>query len=99
MSEAIGPTGVRPEAAFGAIPVVMPDHAGRNPPERPVGPVSRRPVGWREILTRAHLPRLLTLCLAVWLHAANSMLTATTLPVAVGDIGGLRLISWAFACT
>ena len=75
----------------------MPDHAGRNPPERPVGPVSRRPVGWREILTRAHLPRLLTLCLAVWLHAANSMLTATTLPVAVGDIGGLRLISWAFA--
>ena len=76
----------------------MPDHAGRNPPERPAaGPVSRRPVGWREILTRAHLPRLLTLCLAVWLHAANSMLTATTLPVAVGDIGGLRLISWAFA--
>ena len=32
---------------------------------------------------------MLTLCLAVWLHAANSMLTATTLPVAVGDIGGL----------
>ena len=37
------------------------------------------------------------LCMAIWLHAANSMLTATTMPKAVGDIGGLRLISWAFA--
>ena len=53
--------------------------------------------GWREVLTRKHLPRLLVLCLAVWLHAANTMLAATTLPEAVGDIGGLRLISWAFA--
>ena len=44
-----------------------------------------------------HLPRLLVLCLAIWLHAANTMLAATTLPEAVGDIGGLRFISWAFA--
>ena len=54
-------------------------------------------VGWREVLTREHLPRLLVLCLAIWLHAANTMLAATTLPEAVGDIGGVRLISWAFA--
>ena len=53
--------------------------------------------GWREVMTREHLPRLLVLCLAVWLHAANTMLAATTLPEAVGDIGGLQLISWAFA--
>ena len=53
--------------------------------------------GWREVLTREHLPRLLVLCLAIWLHAANTMLAATTLPDAVGDIGGVRLISWAFA--
>ena len=52
---------------------------------------------WRELLTREYLPRILTLCLAIWLHAANSMLTATTMPEAVRDIGGLRLISWAFA--
>ena len=49
------------------------------------------------MLTREHLPRLLVLCLAIWLHAANTMLAATTMPEAVGDIGGLRLISWAFA--
>ena len=65
----------------------------RNPPDPP----ARRHAGWREILTREYLPQLLTLCLAIWLHAANSMLTATTLPEAVRDIGGLRLISWAFA--
>ena len=54
-------------------------------------------VGWREVVTREHLPRLLVLCLAIWLHAANTMLAATTMPEAVGDIGGLRLISWTFA--
>jgi len=62
----------------------------------PAAPESSQ-VGWREVVTREHLPRLLVLCLAVWLHAANTMLAATTLPEAVGDIGGLRLISWAFA--
>ena len=75
----------------------MSDDHRRCPPERPAEPASRQHVHWREILTRAYLPQLLTLCLAIWLHAANSMLTATTLPAAVGEIGGLRLISWAFA--
>ena len=56
-----------------------------------------RGVTWREVFARKHLPQLLVLCLAIWLHAANAMLAATTLPAAVGDIGGLRLISWAFA--
>ena len=53
--------------------------------------------GWGDVLSRAYLPQLLVLCLAIWLHAANSMLTATTMPAAVVDIGGLKLISWAFA--
>ena len=75
----------------------MSDNAHRTPSERPPEPAPRRPAGWREILTWAYLPRLLTLCLAIWLHAANSMLTATTMPEAVGDIGGLQLVSWAFA--
>ncbi len=37
------------------------------------------------------------MALALWLHASNSMLTATTMPSAVDDIGGLHLISWTFA--
>ena len=71
----------------------MQDHVHRMSPESK----GRRRVGWSEVLTPAYLPQLLILCLAIWLHAANSMLAATTLPEAVGDIGGLRLISWAFA--
>ena len=35
--------------------------------------------------------------MSVWLHAANSNLTATTMPSAVAEIGGLHLINWAFA--
>ena len=74
------------------------DHGARgNSHGRGTAIVSRQRVGWQEILTRAHLPRLLILCLAIWLHAASSMLAATTLPEAVSEIGGLRLISWAFA--
>ena len=68
----------------------MQDDAHRATPASPRA-------GWRELVAREHLPRLLVLCLAVWLHAANTMLAATTLPDAVGEIGGLRFISWAFA--
>ena len=71
----------------------MQEHEQQSTPGSPDLP----PVGWREVLTREHLPRLLVLCLAIWLHAANTMLAATTMPEAVADIGGVRLISWAFA--
>jgi MFS family permease len=37
------------------------------------------------------------MALAVWLHAANSMLTATTMPSAIEEVGGLNLISWTFS--
>ena len=52
---------------------------------------------WRELLTREYLPRIVTMALALWLHASNSMLTATTMPSAVDEIGGLEFISWTFA--
>jgi MFS family permease len=54
-------------------------------------------VSWHELVNRAYLPRLATLCMALWLHASNSMMTATTMPSAVEEIGGLNLISWTFA--
>jgi predicted MFS family arabinose efflux permease len=52
---------------------------------------------WRELLSRQYLPKLITMALALWLHASNSMLTATTMPSAIDEIGGLNLISWTFA--
>ena len=54
-------------------------------------------VSWHELVNRNYLPRLATLCMALWLHASNSMMTATTMPSAVDEIGGLNLISWTFA--
>ena len=71
----------------------MRESAEQNSPDSTVEPQA----GWRELLARRYMPQLLVLGLAIWLHAANSMLAATTLPEAVGEIGGLRLISWAFA--
>ena len=52
---------------------------------------------WRELFTRDFLPKLVTLALALWLHASNTMLTATTMPSAVEEIGGIELLSWTFA--
>ena len=65
-------------------------------PATPVSPDLPH-VDWREVVTRDHLPRLLVLCLAIWLHASNTLLAATTMPEVAGDIGGMRFISWAFA--
>ncbi len=52
---------------------------------------------WRVLLSAQYLPAVTVLSMAVWLHAANSMLTATTMPGAVTEIGGPDLLSWAFA--
>jgi MFS family permease len=54
-------------------------------------------VSWSEILSREHFSKLATMAMAIWLHAANSNLTATTMPSAVAEIGGLNLLSWTFA--
>ena len=52
---------------------------------------------WGDILTREYAAKIATLVLAVWLHASNSMLTATTMPSAVDEIGGLNLLHWTFS--
>ncbi|MGB0505915.1 MAG: MFS transporter [Pikeienuella sp.] len=49
------------------------------------------------VFTRQNSLKLTLLCFAVWLHAASSMLAATTLPSAVREFGGGNLIGWAFA--
>lgn len=49
------------------------------------------------LFDRAHLSKLVLLGFAVWLHAASSLLAATTLPSAVRNFGGGHLIGWAFS--
>jgi len=55
------------------------------------------PVGWGELLTRAWLPSLAMVSLAVWLHAANSMITATLIDAMLDEIGGEEWVAWSTA--
>src|SRR5690348_5904662 len=47
-------------------------------------------------LSRGHIVLALTLCLGDGIYALNSFLVSTSLPSAVIELGGVRLISWAF---
>ena len=51
---------------------------------------------WSELLTADYSAATTTLCLGVALFAFNGFLVSTSLPTAVGEIGGIELISWAF---
>ncbi|WP_172300033.1 MFS transporter [Pseudoruegeria sp. HB172150] len=54
-------------------------------------------VSWPEFLARTDRAALALVCLAVWLHAADSLIVATMLPAIVGDIGGAELVGWSIA--
>ncbi|MEM9477674.1 MAG: MFS transporter [Pseudomonadota bacterium] len=50
---------------------------------------------WRAVLTDRHAPALALVCLAIWLHAGDSLIVATMLPSIVAEVGGEELV----ACT
>ena len=54
-------------------------------------------VPWREFLASRYASSLALVCLAVWLHAADSLIVATMLPSMVSDIGGASLIGWSIS--
>ncbi|NNE50978.1 MAG: MFS transporter [Sulfitobacter sp.] len=51
-------------------------------------------VPWPAFLRETRIGALLLICLAVWLHAADSLIVATMLPSIVDEIGGAALVSW-----
>ena len=52
-------------------------------------------VSWREFLGSPYAASLALVCLAVWLHAADSLIVATMLPAIVAEIGGIALVGWS----
>jgi MFS family permease len=62
-----------------------------QPPPR--APDSR--VSWREFLGQGYGAALALVCLAVWLHAADSLIVATMMPAIVEGIGGAAFVSWS----
>jgi MFS family permease len=52
---------------------------------------------WLELWQSGLLGRFILICLGVWLHAADTLVTATILPKVVSDIGGIDYMSWNLA--
>lgn len=55
------------------------------------------PASWATVRAARHFPQFVLLCVGIWLHAADSLLTATVMPAVVSEIGGVAYIAWATA--
>lgn len=49
---------------------------------------------WRDLYGSGLLGRFVVICLGIWLHAVDSLVTATISPAIVDDIGGVAYINW-----
>jgi MFS family permease len=52
---------------------------------------------WGELWRSGLFGRFVLLCLGVWLHAADSLVTATILPAILNDMGGVAYVGWTIA--
>ena len=52
---------------------------------------------WADVLGDGRLPRFILICLGVWLHAADSLVTATVMPSVGADLNGYAYFGWATA--
>ena len=55
---------------------------------------ANRSDSWRSLYASGLLSRFVVLCFGIWLHAADSLVTATIAPAIVDDIGGVAFINW-----
>lgn len=49
---------------------------------------------WRGLYASGLLGRFVVLCVGIWLHATDTLVTATIAPAIVDDIGGIAYINW-----
>jgi MFS family permease len=68
------------------------DIAGAALPLPKAAPLNAR---WSALFGRDYVINTLMLCIGVGLYAFNAFLVSTTLPSAVAEIGGARLLPWA----
>lgn len=52
---------------------------------------------WADLLGEGRLPRFVLICLAVWLNAADSLVTSTIMPSVGRSLGGYAYFGWATA--
>ena len=53
---------------------------------------------WRDLRVSGLLGRFVLLCLGVLLHAADTLVTATTVPAIVEELGGVAYVGWTYRC-
>jgi MFS family permease len=58
------------------------------------GAVAIRGETWRDLYASGLLGRFAVLCAGIWLHAVDTLVTATISPAIVDDIGGVAFINW-----
>jgi MFS family permease len=58
------------------------------------GAVAIRGETWRDLYASGLLSRFAVLCAGIWLHAVDTLVTATISPAIVDDIGGVAFINW-----
>ncbi len=56
--------------------------------------IAEKAGAWRTMWASGLLGRFVLLCTGVWLHAADSLVTATIVPAVVDDIGGVAYVAW-----
>src|SRR3954452_19052910 len=61
------------------------------------GESAAEPSAWRELGESGRLLQFILLCLGVWLHAADTLVTATIMPAVVEDIGGVAYVNWTIS--
>src|SRR5262245_12435532 len=52
---------------------------------------------WRDLAASGGLGRFVLICLGAYLHAADTLVTATLVPAIVGDIGGVAYVGWTIS--
>ena len=62
-----------------------------------MSPVPVVPGSWKDVLAEGRLAQFVLICLAVWLHAADTLVTATIMPSVGADLGGYAYFGWATA--
>ncbi len=60
-------------------------------------PPDEAPTRWGELLRGKRALTFSVLCLAIWLNAVDTLVTATIMPSVVRDIGGYGYFAWATA--
>lgn len=52
---------------------------------------------WRDVWVSRSFGRFVLLCLGIWLHAADTLVTATLVPTMVGELGGVAYVAWTIS--